>query len=27
MDEPWPASVPVGQKDLMERNYEDLVAA
>lgn len=27
MDEPWPASIPVGQKDLMERNYEDLVAA
>lgn len=27
MDEPWPASVPVGQKDLIERNYEDLVAA
>jgi putative oxidoreductase len=27
MDEPWPASVTVGQKDLMERNFEDLVAA
>jgi putative oxidoreductase len=27
MNEPWPASVPVGQKDLIERNYEDLVAA
>jgi putative oxidoreductase len=27
MDEPWPASIPVGQKDLIERNYEDLVAA
>jgi putative oxidoreductase len=27
MDEPWPASIPVGQKDLMERNYEDMVAA
>jgi putative oxidoreductase len=27
MDEPWPASIPVGQKDLIERTYEDLVAA
>lgn len=27
MDEPWPASVPIGQKELMERGYEDLIAA
>jgi hypothetical protein len=26
IDEPWPASVPVGQ-DQTERGYEDLVAA
>jgi putative oxidoreductase len=27
MEEPWPASVPIGQKELMERGYEDLIAA
>jgi putative oxidoreductase len=27
MDEPWPASVPIGQNELMERGYEDLIAA
>ncbi len=27
MDEPWPASVPIGQKELMERGFEDLIAA
>ncbi len=27
MEEPWPASVPIGQKELMERGFEDLIAA
>jgi len=27
MEEPWPASVPIGQNELMERGYEDLIAA
>jgi len=27
MEEPWPASVPIGQGELMKRGYEDLVAA
>ena len=27
MDEPWPASVPIGQNELMELGYEDLIAA
>jgi uncharacterized membrane protein YphA (DoxX/SURF4 family) len=27
MDEPWPASVPIGQNEVMERGYEDLIAA
>lgn len=27
VDEPWPASVPISQKEVMERGYEDLVAA
>jgi putative oxidoreductase len=27
VEEPWPASVPVGRQDLTERGYEDLIAA
>jgi len=27
MEEPWPASVPIGQNEQMERGYEDLIAA
>ena len=27
VDEPWPASVPLGKNDLSERGYEDLIAA
>jgi putative oxidoreductase len=27
MEEPWPASVPIGQNELMERSYEELIAA
>ena len=27
VDEPWPASVPIGQNEQMERGYEDLIAA
>jgi putative oxidoreductase len=27
MEEPWPASVPIGQKQITERDYEDLIAA
>lgn len=27
VDEPWPASVPLGKHDLSERGYEDLIAA
>ena len=27
MEEPWPASVPIGQKESTERDYEDLIAA
>ena len=27
MEEPWPASVPIGQNELMERGYEELIAA
>jgi putative oxidoreductase len=27
MEEPWPASVPIAQKESTERDYEDLIAA
>jgi putative oxidoreductase len=27
MEEPWPASVPIGQRQITERDYEDLLAA
>jgi uncharacterized membrane protein YphA (DoxX/SURF4 family) len=27
VDEPWPVSVPISQKEIEERGYEDLVAA
>ncbi|HEY1939197.1 MAG TPA: DoxX family protein [Candidatus Angelobacter sp.] len=27
VEEPWPASVPIAQRDPLEGNYEDLVAA
>ncbi len=27
VDEPWPASVPISQKEVEERGYEDLLAA
>jgi hypothetical protein len=27
MEEPWPASVPIGQRQIMERDYKDLLAA
>lgn len=27
VDEPWPVSVPISQKEIEERGYEDLIAA
>jgi hypothetical protein len=27
VDEPWPVSVPISQKEVEARGYEDLVAA
>jgi uncharacterized membrane protein YphA (DoxX/SURF4 family) len=27
VDEPWPASVPIGQGDFIDRDYEDVIAA
>jgi hypothetical protein len=27
VDEPWPVSVPISQKEIEERGYEDLLAA